>query len=250
MLPMVREIRLNTLLNYVRYNGMGSISYLLNDYSIYSINESDEDYQFIKYIIDKNDKIRFMNKDYVNYYNKVTLYLKKNYLETFISEYEDFDKKQELINNIEETLNIKKNVISKILSDIYIYNSSFVKKKKNIAILSVNISFTNTPKLLFYQNSKLYLIHKIIIINNKTINNNDNDKDIEDIQLSISDSPDTDDQENILTINKPFHMYPKHHIIRKNTFYLSFSKDANVLVSLETHIMIRNMLNTILDDIF
>ena len=109
MLPMVRKIRLNTLLDYVRYNGIGSISYLLNDYSIYSINESDEDYQFIKYIIDKNDKIRFMNKDYVNYYNKVTLYLKKNYLETFISEYEDFDKKQELINNIEETLNIKKN---------------------------------------------------------------------------------------------------------------------------------------------
>lgn len=250
MLPMVREIRLNTLLNYVRYNGMGSISYLLNDYSIYSINESDEDYQFIKYIIDKNDKIRFMNKDYVNYYNKVTLYLKKNYLETFISEYEDFDKKQVLINNIEETLNIKKNVISKILSDIYIYNSSFVKKKKNIAILSVNISFTNIPKLLFYKNSKLYLIHKIIIINNKAITNNDNDKDLEDIQLSISDSSDTDDKENILTINKPFHMYPKHHIIRKNTFYLSFSKDANVLVSLETHIMIRNMLNTIIDDIF
>ena len=64
-----KSITLKTLLGYIKYDGLGEISYILDDMTMVS------DDQLIKYNIDELDKVKIFPEYLIKVYNKIIVYL-------------------------------------------------------------------------------------------------------------------------------------------------------------------------------
>lgn len=217
-----KSITLKTLLGYVKYDGLGEISYILDDMTMVSDN------QLIKYNIDEHDQVKIFPQYLIKVYNKIIVYLRKNHRHTFDDIF--LDDEQRIVDEVGDSLQINKKLVVRILDDIYMYNSYLSKKRENVDVSSLSINFGDI-KLFYYQNRCVYLIDKI------SINYNKNNLDNEDLKLKHRDNTNT------IIIKKPLSFYPKNHPIMNHRFYLSFSKldKEKQLSNLGDYLMIREL---------
>lgn len=155
-----RNISLNTAITLFNCQDISSIYIILSDTSLISL---DKDNQFIKYHFDHKNIVRLINPDLLDIYNNILFEIKKNFktIETFEDRY--YKNRTLLCEGLYNNLNYSIELITRIVTEIYINNSELKTKKANVHICHINITLSPIYILYFYHKKVIYHIEKIII---------------------------------------------------------------------------------------
>ena len=126
MIQSYRNISFNTAVKLFNCQGLSEIYIILSDNSFINLENDD---QFIKYHFNQKNMVKIINPDLIVIYNKIIHKIKKLYKtgEEFVNNYKEDS--ELMCSEIHNEVTYPLNIITRVISDIYINNDELKKKK-------------------------------------------------------------------------------------------------------------------------
>ena len=232
MIQSYRNISFNTAVKLFNCQGLSEIYIILSDNSFINLENDD---QFIKYHFNQKNMVKIINPDLIVIYNKIIHKIKKLYKtgEEFVNNYKEDS--ELMCSEIHNEVTYPLNIITRVISDIYINNDELKKKKNIVNINSVHLNILPNYELFYYYNKMIYHIETIIIFKSKRL----------DTKLNkILPLLNTDNQYQIDIYN--FLNYESEIINQKNLYYRKKDNKSieESMRGLENYLWIKEMILT------
>lgn len=231
MIQSYRNISLNTAVKLFNCQELSNISIILGDSSYINLEKDD---QLIKYHFDSKNIVRIINPDLISIYNEIIKIIKKNYKSSkFHLDY--YLNRLSIINLVNKNINYPLKLLTRIIDDIYIYNTELKKKRKNVSINYIIINILPNFRLYFYFKKKIYHIENIVIYKSK----------ITDKKFTLI-YPELIEQKYQVNIYD-FINYPKELLNKKDFYYEKNNQPLEKsLRKLETYLWIKKMIFSVM----